>query len=323
MLKSAPLPLEALARVFDNSEDCVKLVDANGRLLWMNEGGLCAMEIDDFALVEGGDWAGFWPEEHAPTVRGAYEARPAAMTRFDAFCPTAKGTPKWWEVTVTPVDDDEGGLFGFMAVSRDVTERRVAAETRELLLREMRHRQGNTLALVSALMRMHGGASPETKGFVRAMSERLAALGRAQGLVGERVVGAGETLVLRDVVAALAEPLAGPDCTLTLDVPEGLELPRAHLDVVGVILGELAVNAAKHGAFAQGGTVAVSARAEADGRLTIRWAEAPREPIGATEREGGQGIELMGRIARAKGAAFGVDWFDDRLEARLELPAAA
>jgi hypothetical protein len=53
MLKTAAISADALAAVLDQSVDCVKLIGLDGGLRWINSNGLCAMEIDDFAQVDG------------------------------------------------------------------------------------------------------------------------------------------------------------------------------------------------------------------------------------------------------------------------------
>jgi PAS domain S-box-containing protein len=109
----------------DASTDCIKVVGPDGALLYMNANGLCAMEIDDFSCLQGLDWASLWPEEAAGIVREAIAAAGEGRTmRFDAPCPTAKGTPRWWEVSVAPIHDEAGRISGLVSVSRDITERR-------------------------------------------------------------------------------------------------------------------------------------------------------------------------------------------------------
>ncbi|MFC7738071.1 PAS domain-containing protein [Roseomonas sp. GCM10028921] len=50
---------EAFSRsVLDNSPDCVKVTDLDGRLLFMSSPGLSAMEIDDFQPLRGQAWVG-------------------------------------------------------------------------------------------------------------------------------------------------------------------------------------------------------------------------------------------------------------------------
>ena len=52
----------------------------------------------------------------------------ASAGHFDAFCPTAKGTPKWWDVLVTPIIGSDGKVSNLLAVSRDITEVHHAVE---------------------------------------------------------------------------------------------------------------------------------------------------------------------------------------------------
>ena len=318
MLEAQALSMETIAAVFENSEDCVKLIDPSGRLLWMNANGMCAMEIDDFSDVEGGEWGCFWPDEEVDRVRATYMSDRPRPSRFRAFCPTAKGTSKWWDVTVTPVRDVTGRHAGFIAASRDVTELELADRNREVLVAELRHRQRNTLMLAASLMRLHGRSHPEARDFVADMTSRLDALGRAQGVIAQ---SHEEERDLADLLPTLVAPLAGPDCKLDIFVDPDLRIPPAMVDVVGVIFGELSVNAGKHGAFAKGGRVGVTASRNAEGRIEIAWSERSQAEVRRTSRRGGQGLDLMGRISGMNGAAFSVEWRPAGLHARLMLPA--
>ena len=116
---------EHLARaLFENSGDCVKLIDLDGRLHAMNGPGMCLMEIDNFGSFAGQEWASLWPEELQPEVRrAADEAKAGEIGRFYGYCPTAKGTPKWWDVQVSPVAGPDGAPTMLLSVSRDMTDR--------------------------------------------------------------------------------------------------------------------------------------------------------------------------------------------------------
>jgi PAS domain S-box-containing protein len=118
-----------LRSVLDASLDCIKVVELDGRLTYMNANGLCAMEIDDFAQVSNACWWDLWPADGAIDIKNAIEAgRKGQPTRFEAFCPTAKGTPKWWDVSVSPVRDDSGRIGHLVSISRDITDRKRAEE---------------------------------------------------------------------------------------------------------------------------------------------------------------------------------------------------
>lgn len=111
--------------LLDSSPDCIKVLDIDGRLLTMNGPGQCAMEIDDFAPQAGRAWREFWPD--AALVDAALQrARAGAVGRFQGLCPTAKGTPKWWDVIVTAVRGSDGRIERLLATSRDITEQKQA-----------------------------------------------------------------------------------------------------------------------------------------------------------------------------------------------------
>ena len=121
--------------IFENSPDCVKILDLEGKLLSMNKAGMCLMEIDEFQPFVGKVWKNFWDEENSETMDRILEsARKGKVGEFVGFCETAKGTPKFWEVSVAPVFDGNGDVVRLISVSRDVTERREAESEREKLL---------------------------------------------------------------------------------------------------------------------------------------------------------------------------------------------
>ncbi|PAX06548.1 PAS domain S-box protein [Sphingomonas lenta] len=113
---------ELLRRMLESSADCIKLLDLGGRLEFMSENGMCAMEIDNFGAVAGGCWSDFWEgEERAKVLAAMDEARAGRFGRFQGHARTFKGASRWWDVTVTPIDDADGRPEKLLAVSRDVT----------------------------------------------------------------------------------------------------------------------------------------------------------------------------------------------------------
>lgn len=67
------------------SRDCIKLIDLEGRLSYMSENGLTAMEIRDFAAVSGKAWRDLWPEPSQERIDAAIvAARNGEASRFQA-----------------------------------------------------------------------------------------------------------------------------------------------------------------------------------------------------------------------------------------------
>jgi PAS domain S-box-containing protein len=115
--------------LFECSPDCVKLLDPDGHILAINQNGQCVMEIDNFDSVVNLPWTAFWPEQSHQTVYTALEdAREGKTGRFSTFCPTMKGTPKWWDVMVTPIRAPDGRIERLLSISRDVTAEHHANE---------------------------------------------------------------------------------------------------------------------------------------------------------------------------------------------------
>ena len=113
------------------SVDCVKLIDLDGRIRFVNDAGLALLEESSAALL-GTSWVKSWPEETRPLVRDALDkARRGDIARFTAACPTMKGILKWWEVVVAPLRDRGGRPRHLMAASRDVSKQKAAADAIE------------------------------------------------------------------------------------------------------------------------------------------------------------------------------------------------
>ncbi|WP_010523513.1 PAS domain-containing sensor histidine kinase [Aquimarina agarivorans] len=112
--------------ILENSPDCLKILDNEGKLKFMNYNGLCQMEIDNFEEFEDKYWWDLWGKGNENIVKKAVDkAIHGDVAQFTAYCPTAKGTPKWWNVNVIPVvNDEKQGVYQLLSVSRDITEQR-------------------------------------------------------------------------------------------------------------------------------------------------------------------------------------------------------
>ncbi|WP_266364708.1 PAS domain-containing sensor histidine kinase [Tellurirhabdus rosea] len=113
----------------ESNPDCVKVLDREGRLHYMNHNGLCVMEIPDFCQIEGRPWWTLWPAESQPIVKAALDqALNGSRAQFQAYCPTAQGTAKWWDVVVSPVIQEDGSIEQVISASRDITDQRKGEE---------------------------------------------------------------------------------------------------------------------------------------------------------------------------------------------------
>lgn len=129
--------------IVESSADCIKVLDLNGCLLTLNQPGQCLLEIENCSSLIGTSWVEFWQEPDCASATQAINTALAGETgRFNGYCPTMKGTPKWWDVVVTPILDATGKPKELLVVSRDITDRKQAeAEREQLLQREQAVRE--------------------------------------------------------------------------------------------------------------------------------------------------------------------------------------
>ncbi|BAY97309.1 multi-sensor hybrid histidine kinase [Tolypothrix tenuis PCC 7101] len=117
-------------RMLASSNDCIKVLDLDGRLLYINPGGICLLEIDDLTPLLHTEWRCFWEGEMRQEAENAIAiAKAGELARFQGYCPTAKGTPKWWDVAVTPIRNPAGQVMQLLCISRDITDYKQAEET--------------------------------------------------------------------------------------------------------------------------------------------------------------------------------------------------
>ncbi|KPF63064.1 sensor histidine kinase [Porphyrobacter sp. AAP60] len=319
MLKTAAISADALANVIDQSVDCVKLLNIAGDVLWMNSNGLCAMEIDDCEAVYGRQWAELWPEENRSLVADSLTAAQRGETvRFEAFCPTAKGSSRWWNVTVSGVTAPDGEAIGFLSISRDVTEAETQRRALAIGADELRHRLKNTYAMVSGLLNSLAIGNAETEAFARQMNTRLMALSTAQSFF----MAPDVPREVAHLVPALMHPFISPACDVCMQRIERVLVSRSIADAIALIVGELAMNSAKHGALTHGGTIAIGAQ-ERDGTLLLSWNEVSLQPVAAKSRPGGQGLDLIEMMVDVHRGTITTDWdtHGPVVQVRIPIPA--
>lgn len=121
-----------LQTVILNEPECIKTIDAEGKLVQMNPAGLAMIEADSFDQVEGSPII----EMIAPEYRDAYRemhdrviSGETIQMEFEVL--GLKGGRRWMETHAVPMH--EGGKTLHLAVTRDITERKkLEQEIRQL-----------------------------------------------------------------------------------------------------------------------------------------------------------------------------------------------
>ncbi|AFY87700.1 ATP-binding protein [Chroococcidiopsis thermalis] len=130
---------ELKGRILESSQDCIKVLSLDGRLLYVNTGGLALLEIDNPTAFLDTNWLDYWQGEDRQSAEAAIAvAKAGNVGQFQGFCPTAKGKPKWWDVIITPIRDASGIVAQLLSISRDITKQKQDAAEREQLLEQER-----------------------------------------------------------------------------------------------------------------------------------------------------------------------------------------
>lgn len=219
----------------------------------------------------------------------------------------------WFELSIAKAPGASGEETRFVALSRDITDRKKAEEEirdslreKEALLKEVHHRVKNNLQVITSLLRLEGSRSHEsgTKVVLKDMQNRI----RSMALLHETLYQTGNfaAVNLADYLRRLASQLfrahrAAADIHLLLDLePVSLSIDLAI--PCGLIVNELLTNSLKH-AFASKSTGAA--------RLRLRLGEAPRvielqvsdDGVGlpadfATRQSNSLGMQLVSDLTR-------------------------
>ena len=119
---------ESISRtILENNPDCVKILDSEGRLNYMNENGQCLLGIDDFSLYENKFWWELWENKDKKQIKEAVaNAKKGKKTQMQLAGNTIKGIPKWWDIIVSPMQQLEGNeiLPQIISISRDITNQK-------------------------------------------------------------------------------------------------------------------------------------------------------------------------------------------------------
>jgi len=172
---------------------------------------------------------------------------------------------------------------GGVAFVLDLSERKLAEHRQKVLVEELNHRVKNTLATVTSIAAQTLRTTESPEAFEEAFQGRLIALSKTHNLLN-RTFWTGVSL--RALVEDELAPFAGGEGRVELSGADVVLGPIAAV-TLGMAFHELAVNAAKYGAFsAPDGGVQVSWRPGGAGRLRLEWLETGGPPVSPPLRRG-------------------------------------
>jgi PAS domain S-box-containing protein len=210
-----------------------------------------------------------------------------------------------------------GGRPLLTAVIRDATERKRVAEAQSLLASEMAHRFKNAIAVVSSIVSLTARGVSSVPAFAEALQGRLRALARTQDILFQAGADATDIRTLIETELTPYRPRRSRKVSLS---GPAVRIARSEAVSLGLVLHELATNAAKYGALSSprgklfiDWQIGDGTEAEA---VHISWREVGGPPVTAPTRRG-FGTEL---ITRCFGARARLDYLPGGLQARIAFP---
>jgi two-component sensor histidine kinase len=256
-------------------------------------------------------------------VRSAFLATRAVVGSYEIDFRILAGSDIRWisaRGQTTDADVANKAIFGIFL---DVTQRKQAEESSDLLAGEMSHRVKNLLQLATTLTEMTSRSNLTKEDMVRDLTHRLTALGRAHDLVrpAQGQKDENEGALLGDLLSILLAPYDEEEANVRIrvSVPK-VFVGEASSTSLALVIHELATNAAKYGALSvASGTLDVSCNAHGDD-VVVTWAERGGPSVIAPGVRSGFGSKLMHRsMSTQLGGDIVYDWSAEGLVATLNM----
>jgi PAS domain S-box-containing protein len=149
-------------QILDSSDDCIKVLDLSGQLLYMSPGGQRLLCLDDITPLLNLSWIEFLAAADQQTAQKAItQAKAGKIVTFQAYRATQTGEPKWWDNKITPIKGADGQVESLLCISRDITDSRLAELEREHLLASERHYANQLQGLTTAALAINSALSVE------------------------------------------------------------------------------------------------------------------------------------------------------------------
>ena len=240
----------------------VYTTDAAGRITFYNE---AAVELAGRRPELGSEawcvsWRLYWPDgtpmphDQCPMAMALSEQQP--IRGMEAIAERPDGSRVPLIPYPSPLFDETGALVGAVNMLVDITERKQAEESQQLLISELNHRVKNTLAIIQAIANQTLRRARSPAEFASSFSGRVQALSQAHALLTQTTWSGAEigALVRDQLLLGVADhqriAYSGPALMLA---------PQTALHMA-LVLHELGTNARKYGALSV-----------AEGRLAVSW----------------------------------------------------
>ena len=135
-----------LRTILESEPECVKVVSSDGSLLEMNPAGLAMLEVASLEEAQKKGLVGFiLPEDQCAFLALAAKVLAGESGVLVFRITGARGTQRWLESHASPLRNENGEIGAIVAVTRDITERKVVELRLEELMAEQKAMLENEL----------------------------------------------------------------------------------------------------------------------------------------------------------------------------------
>ena len=244
-------------------------------------------------------------------VRAAFAATRAILGPYEIdFRIVIKDEVRWISARGQGDDADIDGRVMF-GIFLDVTGRKQAEESSELLAGEMSHRVKNLLAIASGLTTITSRTTATTADMARELTERLSALGRAHDLVRPLQGRDGRAALLGDLLTVLLAPYDDQRAfrgRIRVSVPR-MGVGEKAATALALVIHELATNSVKYGALSSDtGTLDLACDSE-EQDVVVVWTERGGPAVAQPASSNGYGSKLAAQSMSGQlGGSIEYDW---------------
>jgi len=310
---------EQLAAIVSSSDDAIISKTLDGRITTWNAGATRIFGYEAEEMIGQPITRIIPPDRHQEEKDIlARLARGERIEHYETQRVTKDGRRVEISLTVSPLRDWTGKVVGASKVARDITERRRAEETQQLLVNELNHRIKNTLATVQALASQTFRRTTNPAEFVPSFNGRIDSLARAHRLLtASSFQSADVSQLMRDQLLVGS----GDESRISLSGPSVMLDAQAALHLA-LVLHELGTNARKYGSLSiSTGRVSIAWEMRTNGKrdLFVTWRETGGPAVKAPSAQG-FGTMLIQQSMRAHGGDASISYAEDGVTCTLRLP---
>jgi PAS domain S-box-containing protein len=122
--KSLKYELAKNKAIIENSNDCIKILDKGGNIIYMNKGGL---KEHNFTMLEeaiGWNWlSSIQKSQRSKIIENLKKCLKGESTTIDVKH-IRNSNRKWCSMTLIPIKDEHDKTIQILAISRDISKRK-------------------------------------------------------------------------------------------------------------------------------------------------------------------------------------------------------